>query len=153
VRVGNVETEPGGRQVFSAVGKAEADSYILVLIRRSRDTVGRTEETVLTAFSDGCSRLRRILADAEVPEAPMLDRFHIAMRLQHLEQKAGDLSVDDPARVAAKAMIVEEVERLHWRLWNGKAKNAQISIDRIRAVMRHFRGEHGQRKSIVPPRK
>jgi hypothetical protein len=62
-------------------------------------------------------------------------------------------AASDPARVAAKTMIVEEVERLHWRLWNGKAKNAQISIDRIRAVMRHFRGEHGQRKSIVPPRK
>jgi hypothetical protein len=46
------------------------------------------------------------------------------MRLQHLKQIASGLSTDDPARVAAKAMIVEEVERLRWRLWNGKAKNA-----------------------------
>jgi hypothetical protein len=71
----------------------------------------------------------------------MLDRFHIAMWLQHLKQKAGGLSVDDPARVAAKAMIVEEVERLHWRLRTGKAKDAQISIDRIRTVMHHVRVE------------
>jgi hypothetical protein len=35
------------------------------------------------------------------------------------------------------------VERLHWRLWNGKAKDAQISFDRIRAVMHHFQGEKG----------
>jgi hypothetical protein len=41
--------------------------------------------------------------------------------------------------MAAKAVIVEEVERLHWRLWNGKAKDAHIGIDRIRAVMHHFR--------------
>jgi hypothetical protein len=75
------------------------------------------------------------------------------MRLQHLEQTAGGLSADDPARVAAKAVIVEEVERLHWRLWNGKAKDAQISIDRIRAVMHHFQGEQGQRKSLAPSRK
>ena len=75
------------------------------------------------------------------------------MRLQHLKQIAGGLSADDPARVAAKAVIVEEVERLHWRLWNGKAKDAQISIDRIRAVMHHFQGEQGQRKSIAPSRK
>jgi len=75
------------------------------------------------------------------------------MRLQHLEQTAGGLSADDPARMAAKAMIVEEVDRLHWRLWNGKAKDAQISIDRIRAVMHHFRGEQGQRKSLAPSRK
>ena len=49
-------------------------------------------------------------------------------------------------------MIVEAVDRLHWRLWNGKAQDAQISIDRIRAVMHHFQGEHGQRKSIAPSR-
>jgi hypothetical protein len=151
VRVGNVETEPGGRQVFGAVAKADTD--IKVLIRRSLDAVGRAEDTVLTAFTDGCSGLRRILADAGVTEAPMLDWFHIAMRLQHLEQTAGSLSADHPARVAAKAVIVEEVERLHWRLWNGKAKDAQISIDRIRAVMHHFQGEQGQRKSIAPSRK
>jgi hypothetical protein len=49
------------------------------------------------------------------------------------------LAAGDPARAAAKAVIVTEVERLHWRLWNGKAKNAGKSIDRIRAVMYHFR--------------
>jgi hypothetical protein len=122
VRVGNVETEPGGRQVFGAVAKADTD--IKVLIRRSLDAVGRTEDTVRTAFTDGCSGLRRILADADVTEAPMLDWFHIAMRLQHLEQTAASLSADGAARVAAKEVIVEEVERLHWRLWNGKAKDA-----------------------------
>ncbi len=151
VRVGNVETETGGRQVFGAVAKADTD--IKVLIRRSLDAVGRSEDTVLTAFTDGCSGLRRILAEAGVTEAPMLDWFHIGMRLQHLEQIAGGLSADDPARAAAKAVIVEEVDRLHWRLWNGKAKDAQISIDRIRAVMHHFQGEQGQRKSIAPSRK
>jgi len=108
---------------------------------------------VLSAFTDGCSGLRHILAKAGVTEAPMLDWFHIGMRLQHLEQIAGALSADNPERAAAKAVIVEEVERLHWRLWNGKTKGAQISIDRIRAVMHHFRGEQGQRRSIAPPRK
>ena len=75
------------------------------------------------------------------------------MRLQHLKQIASGLLADDAARMAAKAVIVDEVERLHWRLWNGKAKDAQISIDRIRAVMPHFQGEQGERKSIAPSRK
>jgi hypothetical protein len=111
VRVGNVETESGGRQVFGAVAKAETD--IRVLIHRSLDAVGRTEGTVLTAFTDGCSGLRRILADASVSELPILDWFHIGMRLRHLKQIACGLSANDPAQVAAKAVIVEEVERLH----------------------------------------
>jgi hypothetical protein len=39
------------------------------------------------------------------------------------------LVAGDPARAAAKAVIVTEVERLHWRIWNGKAKNAEKSPD------------------------
>jgi hypothetical protein len=151
VRVGNVETETGGRQVFGAVAKADTD--IKVLIGRSLDAVGRTQDTVLTAFTDGCSSLRCILADAGIAALPILDWFHIGMRLEHLKQIANALSADDPARVAAKAVIVEEVERLHWRLWNGKGKDAPISIDRIRAVVHHFQGEQAQRKAIAPSRK
>jgi hypothetical protein len=30
--------------------------------------------------------------------------------------------------VAAKAVIVAEVERLYWRIWNGKVENPQINI-------------------------
>src|SRR5690349_11250644 len=75
------------------------------------------------------------------------------MRLQHLTQIAGGLSSEGSERVAAKAVIVEEVERLRWRLWNGKAKDAKVSIGRIRAVMHHFRGEPDSRRSIAPSRK
>ncbi len=114
VRVGNGETASAGRQVFGAVAKAGTD--IRELIRCNLDAVGRTENTALTAFTDG-------------------------------------LSADDPARGAAEAVIIEEVERLHWRIWNGKAKDAQVSIDRSRAVMHHFQGEPDQRRSTAPARK
>ena len=142
VRVGNVETETGGRQVFGAVAKANTD--IQALIRSSLHAVGRSADTVLTAFTNGCCGFGRILAEAGITEAPVLDWFHIGMRLQRLEQIAGSRSADDPAGVAAKAVIVAEVERLHWQLWNGKARDAQISIERIRAVMHHFHGGQGQ---------
>jgi len=75
------------------------------------------------------------------------------MRLQHLKQIASGLSADGPAQVEAKAVIVEAVERLHWRLWHGKAKDAQISIDQIRAVMHHFQDEQGQSQSIAHSRR
>jgi hypothetical protein len=151
VRVGNVETKSGGRQVFGAVAKTGTD--IKALINRSLDAIGRTERTGLTAFTDGCAGLRRILAEAGVTTTPMLDWFHIGMRLQHLKQVADGLSWDDPSRAEAKAVIVTEVDRLHWRLWNSKATNARISIDRIRAVMHHFKGEPDTRKSTAPSRK
>jgi hypothetical protein len=151
VRVGNVETKSGGRQVFGAVAKAGTD--IEVPIRQNLNAVGRADSAELTAFTDGCPGLRRILADAGVAETPILDWFHIGMRLEHLKQIAGALTTGDPSRLTAKAVIVTEVERLHWRIWNGNAKNARKSIDRIRAVMHHFRGEPGSRKSVAPSRK
>jgi len=120
------------------------------VIRRSLKAVGRTGDTALTAFTDGCTGLRGNLADAGVTTPPMLDWFHVAMRLQHLKQIADGLSEDDPARGVAKAVIVAEVERLHWRIWNEKAKDAQVSIDRVRAVMHHFQGEPDRRRSAAP---
>ena len=49
------------------------------------------------------------------------------------------------SRTAAKEFIVAQVERLRWRIWNGKAKNAHVTIDRIRAVMNVFQNETRRR--------
>ena len=63
----------------------------------------------------------------------------IAVRLQHAKLAASGLLTDEPGRTEAKATIVTEVERLHWRIWNGKAKNAQRTFDRIRKVMHLYK--------------
>ena len=139
MRVGTVETESGGRQVFASVVRAGTD--IKILINRNLDAVDDAPgETELTAFTDGCSGLRNISPTRMSPRRRFSDWFNIGMRLQHLKQIAGGLSCDTPSREAAKGVIVGEVERLHWRLWNGKATNARISIDRIHAAMHHFKG-------------
>jgi hypothetical protein len=151
VRLGNVETSDGARQVFAAV--ARTDTAIATLIRRGLAAVGQTADTELTAFTDGCSGLRSILADAGVTAPPCLDWFHIAMRLRHAEQVAGSLSADTPEREHAKAVIIEQVERLHWRIWNGRAKDAKLTLERIRAVMPAFQGEQGGRKRDPPSRR
>jgi Ni,Fe-hydrogenase III large subunit len=65
------------------------------------------------------------------------------MRLHHAETTADSLSVDTPEREHARAVIVAEVDRLHWRIWNGKAKDAKVTLERIRAVMR-WTPEFGQ---------
>ena len=111
----------------------------------SSEYTGKTTDTELTAFTDGCSGLRSILVNAGVKAPPYLDWFHIAMRLQHAEKTASTLPIGTPERENARAMIVAEVGRLHWRIWNGKAKDARITLKRIRQVMPVFRGD-GDRK-------
>jgi hypothetical protein len=144
VRLGNVEASGGARQVFAAVAKT--DTSIVALIQRSLAEVGQTADTAITAFTDGCSGLRSILVDAGVTAPPYLDWFHIAMRLQHAEKTAGNLPADTPERENARAVIVAEVDHLRWRIWNGKARDAQITLERIRDVMPAFHGDGGRKK-------
>ena len=66
---------------------------------------------------------------------------------------AGGLLADEPRRKKAKVTIVAEVERLHWRIWNGKAKNARKTFDRIRRFMHLYKGERGHRTRGVATRK
>src|SRR3954471_4473697 len=142
VRLGNVEASGGARQVFAAVAKT--DTSIVALIQRGLKEVGHTADTAITAFTDGCSGLRSILVDAGVTAPPYLDWFHIAMRLRHAEQVASSLPIGTPEREHARAVIVAEV--LHGRIWNGKAKDAQITLERIRDVMPVFHGDGGRKK-------
>jgi hypothetical protein len=90
------------------------------------------------ATPPGTRHYRQISRPPRLPDVHTW--FHIAMRIQHATQAASGLSADNPSRVQAKAMIVEEVERLRWRIWNGKARNAKRSIDRIRKVMHVYQG-------------
>jgi hypothetical protein len=151
VRVGNIENTAGQQRVLGAVTHAETD--IAGLIRRNLTSLGRSKATVVTAFTDGCPGLQAVLNDVGITGPPILDWYHIAMRLQHARQTASGLSTDRPRRVRAKAEIIDEVERLRWRIWNGKATDARRSIDRIRRVMHVYKGERGHRITGVASRK
>src|SRR3984957_13174515 len=150
VRAGNVETA-SGRRHSGAVAKADTD--ITTLIRQSLRAVGRTDDTKVTAFTDGCPGLRSILVDAGVMTPPFLDWFHIAMRIQHAAQTASGLPADDLGRMQAKSVIVDEVERLRWRIWNGNATDARRSIDRVRKVMHVYKDARGHYTRSAPSRR
>ena len=57
------------------------------------------------------------------------------MRLQHAKQVAEALPADTADQQQAKAEIVAEVERLRWRTWHGKAKDARITLKRLRTLL------------------
>ena len=143
--LGKPKVEPLTGEPFRMVDSlyGPTDSGYFFGINRSKRAIAVDLKSV-----DGRSVLDRLLADADVLEPPILDWFHIALRLQHLKQIGDGLAAGDPARAAAKAVIVTEVERLHWRIWNGKAKDARKSIERIRALIHHFRGERDSSERV-----
>ncbi len=64
------------------------------------------------------------------------------MRLQHTKQAAESLPAEEPDQQQAKAAIVEQVERLRWRTWNGKTEKARLTLKRIRTLMSACKGRH-----------
>jgi hypothetical protein len=50
---------------------AGTDTDMAVLIRRSLETVGRTADTAVVAFTDGCPGLQSILTEAGITKPPI----------------------------------------------------------------------------------
>jgi hypothetical protein len=150
VMVGSIESDSGAHRVFAAVSGARPG--IEAALNSGLEAVGRVKDSAITAFTDGDPCLRNILSDSGICAKPILDWFHIGMRLQHLKQTAHGLPIRGSSQRCAKALILAEIERLHWRLWNGKAKNARKAIDAIRGCMHAFKGE-GHRWAPPPSRR
>ena len=80
--------------------------------------------------------------------------LHLTRKLtEPAEKTAGTLPIDTPERENAKAVIVAEVDRLHWRIWNGRAKDAKVTLERLREIMPAFQGEQGDWKKDPPSRR
>jgi hypothetical protein len=73
------------------------------------------------------------------------------MRLRHAKQAAEGLPAETPDQQQAKAVLVEQVERLRWRTWHGKAENARLTLRRVRKLLPAFKGSRG--KAGEPARK
>lgn len=125
----------GGRQELGAFVRSEVD--LVALIGWTLDSFGRTAGTTLTGVTDRCPGLRSILAVAGVTTPPDLDRFRIAMRLQHLEQTASGLSIDNQTRREAKAVIAARRGGRATALIRGSASARRFSA-RSRMTLRPF---------------
>jgi hypothetical protein len=128
---------------------ARAECDITGLIQRTLETVDRTDTTEVTAFTDRCPGLRAVLPNAGETKPPISRCVCNTRRWRRRICR----STNDPDRVTAKATIVAEVEHQHGCIWNGKAKNAQRSIKRIRKVMHVFKGESSQNGKGAASRK
>jgi hypothetical protein len=104
----------------------------------------------VTAFTHGCPGLRSIPIEAGCKKPPIANWFRIALRLQHAEQAASGLSTDTRGRSRRGQRPSLRSTHLHRRIWNGKAKNARVALNRIRKAMHLFQGERSQHTMGVP---
>jgi hypothetical protein len=116
--------------------------------------MGYQEATKLTVLTDGDEGLRGLVRKAtDAPIIPLLDWFHIALRLQHMKQTPKGLMTRVRTPIEAKKTIQDELERRHWRLWYGRTDSVNESLRTLSDSIRRFRHyTKGQRKLIDAPR-
>jgi hypothetical protein len=93
---------------------------------------GWREGGPVTAISDGDPALPALVRSAaKAPVEPILDWFHLSMRVRHVEQALLGLDALEPVHCEPLEHARTDVERLRHLLWNGKHGEACRALDRI----------------------
>ena len=145
---GHVEPDQGKSRVFASVGEGSPERS--GRIRLNLELAGCTDATSVTTFTDGGSGLRELAKGGGITETPILDWHHIAQRIQHVRQAAEGLTSSVPDLPDVTAKIIAEVERMRWRLWNGKPKAVAQTLERIRPLIKTRRQPTKKRLSARP---
>jgi hypothetical protein len=91
--------------------------------------VGRGE---LTVISDGAEIMKRLPKALPKPTLHILDWFHIAMKIQPLQQMADYVVRVNAERNGAAISLGDDIRSVKWKLWHGQPDRA---IDRLEAII------------------
>ena len=102
------------------------------LLRAALHEQGWRQGEAVIAISDGDLSLPALVRSATGgPVEPILDWFHLSMRLHHVEQIMSGLAALQPPPLVPLEPVQVEVERLRHLLWNGYHEKACKTLDRI----------------------
>ena len=97
---------------------------------------GRGEITVL---SDGAEIMKRLPRSLPRPTKHIVDWFHIAMKIQPLQQVADHIVRWRDAWTNETVILDEESRALKWKLWHGQVDRAIEHLEKIIADMSMLR--------------
>jgi hypothetical protein len=102
------------------------------LLRAALLDQGRQEGNPVIAISDGDPALPALVRSAaKAPVEPILDWFHLSMRVRHVEQALLGLNALEPVHRAPLEHAQADVDRLRPLLWNGHHEKACQALGRI----------------------
>ena len=91
--------------------------------------VGRGE---LTVISDGAEIMKRLPKALPKPTTHIIDWFHIAMKIQPLQQVADHIDRTNASRNGRAILIGDDIRSVKWKLWHGQTDRA---IDRLEKIV------------------
>ncbi len=126
---GKVEHEGHPTRRFALVRSVAEQPH--ALLRAALQDQGWREGDPVTAISDGDPALPALVRSATGgPVEPILDWFHLSMRVHHVEQVMRGLCALEPP-LAPLDLAQVDVERLRHLLWNGHHEKACEALGRI----------------------
>ncbi len=135
VILGKVEAAGRPSRRFALV--ARAAERPCALVRDALAHQGWTEATPITAISDGDPALPALVGSAaRAPVTPILDWFHLSMRVRHIEQLVQGLYTMRPGCQLPLDCLHSEVMRLRHLLWNGRHGEVHELLGCLAAVAR-----------------
>jgi len=127
---GKVEREGHATRRFALVRSVVEQPHELLCVALLDQ--GWREGDAVTAISDGDPALPALVRSATGgPVEPILDWFHLSMRMHHVEQVMRGLCALEPLPFVLPDHAPIDVERLRSLLWNGRHEKACEALGRI----------------------
>ncbi|MER8401975.1 hypothetical protein [Mesorhizobium sp. M1348] len=84
----------------------------------------------IAVISDGAEILKRLRRAMPKPTAHNIDWFHIAMKIQPMQQIADQRIRSHTDRTGELPSIDRDIRAVKWRLWHGRVDRAIRDLDR-----------------------
>src|SRR5208283_5828108 len=122
---------PGHYFATADTSKRELRSRTLQALQHE-GYAGRGEVTVI---SDGAEIMKRLPRALPKPAAHILDWFHIAMKIQPLQQMADHIVRTGASGSGYAISIGDDIRSVKWKLWHGQTDRAIDRLEKIMAVL------------------
>jgi hypothetical protein len=134
-RRGGRGSRPGRYFTTAETSKRELQSRTLRALQ-TEGYMGRGEVTVL---SDGAEIMKRLPKARPKPTAHIIDWFHIAMKIQPLQQIADHVVRWSDAAYSEMACVDTDVRSLKWKLWHGQTDRALDQLETMTSDLEKLR--------------
>lgn len=130
--------EPGGRYFVSGSTEQHA---IRDRTLHALEEVGYRGLGDVTVISDGAEILKRLPRAMPKPTNHIIDWFHIAMKIQPMQQIADHIARSQPG--GALSTIDRDIRAVKWRLWHGRVDYAIRGMEQLLARFKESQQDTG----------
>ncbi|KRB83465.1 ISKra4 family transposase [Noviherbaspirillum sp. Root189] len=118
---------PGMKPRVFACVRGEVDS-IAERLASLLQTCSGSPAPKVCMITDGANGVQSIHRQLPFPATPILDWFHISMRIRYLEQISKGMHARSETEKHTKSVLCKQMTKLRWCFWNASFKKAEEKI-------------------------